>query len=183
MVLDLGPAGRARLWLDEVAESPVEPADLVEDEFTSETRGWFLLDEVSIELCWNRAGRPAYGLLGCAFSRSNTGGTRLRAGTRAAGSGPVHAGALCADGDVVRWGLPPEFGRSVLAGAKEGLRGRGSAPAGELSFTAAACSAERSDAELFRRLGECCVRLLDQPIELDEFGATRLLRGILDGWG
>jgi hypothetical protein len=181
MFLDLGPVGRARIWLDEVAESRGEPAGAMEDEFTSDTRGWFLLDEVSIELHWSRGEKPGYGLLGCTFVRSNTGGARLRVSTRPAGSGPIFDQPLSGDGDVVRWGLPEDFGRSVLAGAKEGLRARGSAPAGQLNFTVAACGEDGSDAALFQRLGHLCVRMLDLSIETDEDGAARLVREIIEG--
>jgi hypothetical protein len=183
MFIDLGPAGRARIWLDEVAESRGKPAGAMEDEFTSDTRGWFLLDEVSIELSWSRGERRGYGLLGCTFVRSNTGGVRLRALTCPAGSGPVHDENLNGDGDAVRWGLPEAFGGSVLLGAKEALRARGSAPAGQLIFTAAACGEAGSDAALFQRLGHLCVRMLDLSIETDEEGAARLVREILEGWG
>src|SRR5262245_6972537 len=175
MFLDLGPAGRARIWLDEVAESEGEPTGALEDELTSHTRGWFLIDEVSIELFSSGGERPRYGLLGCRFARSNTGGTRLRALTRPAGSGPVFGEALGGDGDAVRWGLSEDFARSVLAGAKEGLRARGSVPAGQLAFTVAACGEARSDAKLFQQLGHLCVRLLDLSIETDEDGAARVV--------
>ena len=179
MMLDLGSLGSARLWLDEIAESPLETDRWHEDEIPAGERGWFLLDEVSIELLLERPEGRAYGLLGAQFERSHTEGTRLAVRL---GEGPDYAESLAAPHGGATFGCSDECAAAALAGAKRAVVARGTTPAGKVAFTVAAASPELSDPALFERLGALAIQLLDMTIEADEEGATAAIQTAVGSW-
>ncbi|MEX1023842.1 MAG: hypothetical protein WD226_02090 [Planctomycetota bacterium] len=180
MFLDLGDFGRARIWLDELPDAPAVDQEALEGSVEAAERGWFLLDEVAIELQLTRSGHPAYGLLGCVFERANTGGTLVRVPVeRSGGERPRFTEAFSSNS--VTFGLSAEQAAGVLAGALSGVEARGTTPAGTLVFQVAA-SQTRSDAAIFAHLGQLCVRLLELSIEADEDSAAAFVVAAIQDW-
>ena len=184
MFLELGSTGQARVWLDETATSHWHKEESLCESVSAASRGWFLLDEVSIEVLLSEGTGTTYGLLGCSFERSPVQDNSLA--LRIEPASPARAAPYPeALGDTAVQTvscLPPELGPAILAGAQQALGERGSIPAGALVFATAACRPDDCDHRFFKRLGALCVQLLDLPIEADEDTCSALVNQALLGW-
>ena len=179
MFLELAQLGIGRIWLDDVAEAELPVDRRVQIEVDPPERGWFLLDEVAIEVALTADAIQGYGLLGCAFERANTGGTTLVAHVGESSDAPHLADALQGSVTDQRCRLDEEQAHAVLEGARDELVRRGSSPAGTLAFHVALTSASATDPALLARLGALCVRLMDVSIEADEETCASLVAAAL----